>query len=133
MRMSDWSSDVGSSDLRGLSTRVGFFNYQLRSGGCHRARERSHPPYFEPRVTDTGKAKLGALSKGPAGARLQPRFVSSTALLHIPERYAKTRHMLLLHISDIHFRAPDCMNPALDADRPYRPRMVQDARARSGE
>lgn len=41
--------------------------------------------------------------------------------------------MLLLHISDIHFRAPDCMNPALDADRPYRTRMVQDARARSGE
>lgn len=39
--------------------------------------------------------------------------------------------MLLLHISDIHFRAPDCMNPALDADRPYRTRLVQDARERS--
>lgn len=38
--------------------------------------------------------------------------------------------MLLLHISDIHFRAPDCTNPALDADRPYRTRMVQDARNR---
>ena len=39
--------------------------------------------------------------------------------------------MLLLHISDIHFRAPDCVNPDLDPDRPYRTRMVQDARARA--
>lgn len=43
---------------------------------------------------------------------------------------AKHYPMLLLHISDIHFRAPDCINPALDADRPYRTRMVQDARTR---
>jgi 3',5'-cyclic AMP phosphodiesterase CpdA len=41
--------------------------------------------------------------------------------------------MLLLHISDIHFRAPDCVNPDLDPDRPYRTRMVQDARARIGQ
>lgn len=39
--------------------------------------------------------------------------------------------MLLLHISDIHFCAPDCENPDLDPDRPYRTRMVQDARART--
>lgn len=39
--------------------------------------------------------------------------------------------MLLLHISDIHFRAPDCVNPALDADRPFRTRMVQDVRTRA--
>ncbi|HYQ71655.1 MAG TPA: metallophosphoesterase [Gammaproteobacteria bacterium] len=39
--------------------------------------------------------------------------------------------MLLLHISDIHFRAPDCVNPDLDPDRPYRTRMVQDARTRT--
>lgn len=39
--------------------------------------------------------------------------------------------MLLLHISDIHFRAPDCVNPDLDPDRPYRTRMVQDVRART--
>jgi 3',5'-cyclic AMP phosphodiesterase CpdA len=39
--------------------------------------------------------------------------------------------MLLLHISDIHFRAPDCLNPDLDPDRPYRTRMVQDAHART--
>jgi hypothetical protein len=39
--------------------------------------------------------------------------------------------MLLMHVSDIHFRAPDCVNPALDPDRPYRTRMVQDARART--
>lgn len=38
--------------------------------------------------------------------------------------------MLILHISDIHFRAPNCVNPDLDPDRPYRTRMVQDARAR---
>ncbi|MGB8266898.1 MAG: metallophosphoesterase [Candidatus Velthaea sp.] len=38
--------------------------------------------------------------------------------------------MLLLHISDIHFRAPDCVNPDLDPNRPYRTRMVQDARTR---
>lgn len=39
--------------------------------------------------------------------------------------------MLLLHISDIHFRAPDCVNPDLDPDRPYRTRLVQDARKRT--
>jgi predicted MPP superfamily phosphohydrolase len=36
--------------------------------------------------------------------------------------------MLLLHISDIHFRAPDCLDPNLDPDRPYRTRLVQDVR-----
>lgn len=39
--------------------------------------------------------------------------------------------MLLMHISDIHFRVPDCVNPALDPERPYRTRMLQDARART--
>lgn len=39
--------------------------------------------------------------------------------------------MLILHISDIHFRAPDCVNPDLDPDRPYRTRIIQDARART--
>lgn len=39
--------------------------------------------------------------------------------------------MLLLHISDIHFRAPDCVNPDLDPDRPYRTRLLQDARQRA--
>ncbi|OQS34638.1 hypothetical protein B0T40_15045 [Chromobacterium haemolyticum] len=38
--------------------------------------------------------------------------------------------MLLLHISDIHFRSPDCMNPGLDPDRPYRTRLLQDVRTR---
>jgi predicted phosphodiesterase len=38
--------------------------------------------------------------------------------------------MLLLHISDIHFREPNCINPDMDPDRPYRTRMVQDARER---
>lgn len=39
--------------------------------------------------------------------------------------------MLLLHISDIHFREPDCVNPDLDPDRPYRTIMIRDARARA--
>lgn len=38
--------------------------------------------------------------------------------------------MLLLHISDIHFREPDCVSPDLDPDRPYRTRMIQDVRQR---
>ena len=38
--------------------------------------------------------------------------------------------MLLLHISDIHFRAPNCLNPNLDPDRPYRTLMLQDMRDR---
>ena len=37
--------------------------------------------------------------------------------------------MLLLHISDIHFRSPDCLDPNLDPDRPYRTRMQHDIRA----
>lgn len=37
--------------------------------------------------------------------------------------------MLLLHVSDIHFCAPACTTPALDPDRPYRTRLVQDVRA----
>lgn len=41
--------------------------------------------------------------------------------------------MLILHISDIHFRSPNCANPDLDPDRPYRTRLIQDARARSDE
>ena len=41
--------------------------------------------------------------------------------------------MLLLHISDIHFRAPDCTDPNLDPDRPYRTRLLQDVRARVTE
>jgi Calcineurin-like phosphoesterase len=39
--------------------------------------------------------------------------------------------MLLLHNSDIHFHAPNCVTPALDLDRPYRTRMLHDARART--
>ena len=38
--------------------------------------------------------------------------------------------MLLLHLSDIHFRAPDCLDPSLDPDRPIRTLMLQDIRAR---
>ena len=37
--------------------------------------------------------------------------------------------MLLLHISDIHFRAPNCLDHNPDPDRPYRTRMQQDIRA----
>ncbi len=38
--------------------------------------------------------------------------------------------MKLLHISDIHFRHPACATPSMDPDRPYRTRLMQDARAR---
>ena len=41
--------------------------------------------------------------------------------------------MLLLHISDIHFRSPNCLNPNLDPDRPYRTLMLQDVRNRLAE
>lgn len=34
--------------------------------------------------------------------------------------------MLILHISDIHFRSPDCLNPDLDPDRPYRTMLIRD-------
>ena len=37
---------------------------------------------------------------------------------------------MLLHISDIHFRSPHCLNPEQDPDRPYRTLMVQDVRDR---
>lgn len=36
--------------------------------------------------------------------------------------------MLLLHISDIHFREPQCLRPATDPDRVYRTRLIQDLR-----
>jgi DNA repair exonuclease SbcCD nuclease subunit len=39
--------------------------------------------------------------------------------------------MLLLHISDIHFRSPDCLNPDQDPDRPIRTRLLHDARNRA--
>lgn len=38
--------------------------------------------------------------------------------------------MILLHVSDIHFRAPGCLNPDIDPERPYRTRMLQDIRSR---
>jgi 3',5'-cyclic AMP phosphodiesterase CpdA len=38
--------------------------------------------------------------------------------------------MLLLHVSDIHFKAPDCLNEDLDPDRPYRTRLLQDVRGK---
>nr|VFJ95018.1 MAG: Calcineurin-like phosphoesterase superfamily domain-containing protein [Candidatus Kentron sp. LFY] len=38
--------------------------------------------------------------------------------------------MLLLHISDIHFRAPDCTTPDLDPERPFRIHLLRDARNR---
>ena len=34
--------------------------------------------------------------------------------------------MLLLHLSDIHFKAPECLTPELDPNRPIRSYMVQD-------
>ena len=34
--------------------------------------------------------------------------------------------MRLLHLSDIHFRTPDCENPATDVHQPYRTLLAQD-------
>lgn len=45
--------------------------------------------------------------------------------------HAAKNTMLLLHISDIHFCAPDCLTPSLDPERPYRTRLLQDVRART--
>lgn len=39
--------------------------------------------------------------------------------------------MLLLHISDIHFRIPDCLVPKTDPERPFRTRLLQDIRTRT--
>jgi len=38
--------------------------------------------------------------------------------------------MLLLHISDVHFRAPQCAMPDLDPERPYRTALLNDVRTR---
>jgi predicted phosphodiesterase len=40
--------------------------------------------------------------------------------------------MLILNVSDIHFRHPIC-NSQMDPDRPFRTRLIQDARARVAE
>lgn len=37
--------------------------------------------------------------------------------------------MLILHLSDIHFRSPQCLRPDTDPDRPFRTRMLQDIRS----
>ncbi|ODP37044.1 hypothetical protein [Sphingomonas turrisvirgatae] len=37
--------------------------------------------------------------------------------------------MLILHVSDIHFRAPQCLKPETDPDVPIRTRMMQDLEA----
>jgi hypothetical protein len=34
--------------------------------------------------------------------------------------------MLMLHISDIHFKSPDCLDPWMDPDAPIRTRMMRD-------
>lgn len=34
--------------------------------------------------------------------------------------------MLMLHISDIHFKSPDCLDPSMDPELPVRTRMMRD-------
>ena len=34
--------------------------------------------------------------------------------------------MRLLHLSDIHFKEPDCLQPLTDPERPYRTRLKND-------
>ena len=38
--------------------------------------------------------------------------------------------MLLLHIADIHFRAPQCATPSMDPERPYRTVLLSDVESR---
>ncbi|MGR3660892.1 MAG: metallophosphoesterase family protein [Paracoccaceae bacterium] len=37
--------------------------------------------------------------------------------------------MLILNVSDIHFKEPQCLQPDTDPDLPYRTRMLQDLRS----
>ena len=37
-----------------------------------------------------------------------------------------SKQMLLLHLSDIHFKVPDCLNPELDPNQPVRTSMLRD-------
>lgn len=70
----------------------------------------------------------------------RPKKPESTTQATAPSRHkiryihekqpAIYRIMLLLHISDIHFREPHCTYPDMDPDRPYRTRMVQDVQKR---
>src|SRR6266702_513431 len=39
--------------------------------------------------------------------------------------------MRILHLSVIHFRVPQCLNPATDRDRPYRTRLERDLAKRA--
>lgn len=41
--------------------------------------------------------------------------------------------MLLLHVSDIHFRSPECLNPDLDPELPYRTKLIRDVKKRVAE
>ena len=41
--------------------------------------------------------------------------------------------MLLLHLSDIHFKAPECLTPELDPNRPIRSYMVRDIQQQVAE
>lgn len=51
-------------------------------------------------------------------------FFGTLFLYPVSARYdAKMR---LLHLSDIHFRTPDCENPATDSNQPYRTLLAQD-------
>lgn len=38
--------------------------------------------------------------------------------------------MLLIHVSDIHFRTPDCLDPSTDPEQPFRTYLVNDVRQR---
>ena len=40
--------------------------------------------------------------------------------------------MLLLQISDIHFRSPDCLDPDTDPEQAFRTRLIQDVGQRVG-
>lgn len=45
--------------------------------------------------------------------------------------FPSEKTMLLLHISDIHFRTPDCLTPDMDPEGPFRTLLIRDARERT--
>jgi len=71
---------------------------------------------------------LGEFQKRPAGSAFGGFHSKPLLLNRISDRGAFSG-MLILHLSDIHFRHPIC-NTDRDPDRPFRTRLMQDARER---
>lgn len=53
--------------------------------------------------------------------------------MHTNQELIKEYSMLLLHISDIHFRSPECLTPDFDPELPYRTQLIRDVKSRVTE